>query len=878
MTNSTIAGNVQGLVQNSSGTVIMNFDGNSVDTAKLEETYLTWLMQTAGKIDLARFDSRMQNEDPLQLEAIYTALLTRSSDQKEREMTRESKPLSALAMLERHPHLVLLGWPGSGKSTFVNFVVVCLAGERLKDPHANLTRLIAPLPDKEGEDEPEPQLWTHGALLPVRVILREFASSQCLPAPGQKATLNHLWQFLDKSYREKWPASDLVKYLQDQLITHGGLILLDGLDEVPESRRLQIKQVVQGLVDAYHCCRILVTSRTYAYRPKDEQSKNDWRFPNFVETELDFFSEGQIRRFADSWYMNVGPRSGLRAASFTEKANDLKQQIFNKENLQDLAKRPILLTLMCILHLHGTRLTGKRVELYRDTVDLLLHRWENWIVAGQKTAEAEYPSLSEWLRVNRIEGGKEKIRRVLNKLAFDVHMAQAEPKGTANIEGEELSRRLLDFDKADDELKVRQLLKYLNQRAGILVLADTAKDDVFTFPHRTFQEYLAACWLTDTEDFCEDMAELVGQDPNRWREVALLAGAKQALGGANNIWNLVEELCYEDVTPKADLKAMKLAVIAAEHIVETANLQELGRRGQRCVARVKAWLKYIMETTPSLDARERATAGQLLGLLGDDRPWVGLKDGLPDIVWHTVPTGTFIMGKGKEQHTVTIPYDYRVSRYPVTQMQYQVFVDDGGYTDKEWWTVKGWQWKVVDERTANRKYGLPFDLPNHPVVGVSWYEAVAFCNWLTARLRAVGKLGANESIKLPSEAEWEKAARGTDGRTYPWGEFLDPDKANYDKTGIGATSAVGCFPNGVSPCGAMDMAGNVWEWCSSEYKPYPYQADDGREILTSHSNKVLRGGSWIDVMADLRCAYRNFFNPYYNYENFGFRYFCVPIF
>ncbi len=839
----------------------------SIDS-ELEETYLHWLLQTAGKVDLARFDPKMQdkeNEAPLKLEAIYTALLTRSSDQKERDMTRESKPLSALAMLERHRHLVLLGGPGSGKSTFVNFVVVCLAGERLKNPQANLAKLTAPLPDRKGQDEKEAQPWAHGALLPVRVILREFAI-QGLPAPGQEATLDHLWQFLDKSYRAKWPAYDLVTYLQSQLSKQGGLILLDGLDEVAEARRPQIKQVVQELVNAYHKCHILVTSRTYAYRSKDEQFSHNWRFPDFVETELDFFSEGQIRRFVHSWYLNVGARRRFQADFCTQRAKDLELSIFDQEKLADMAKRPILLTFMGILHMDGIALTTNRARLYESTVELLLDHWENYWAGTIKEEEADqYSSLSEWLRIKGIPGGKDRIRRVLNRLAYDVHMAQAELKGTANIEGEELSRRLLDYDSHDDNIKVKQLLKYLNQRAGILVLADTEKDNVFTFPHRTFQEYLAACHLTTERNFNKTMAELVWQDPNRWREVALLAGAKAADGVADNVWTLVRKLC-PCVPPKE--KGMLPAIVAAQHLVESADLTELDEEMDALVARVKAWLKYIMETTPSLDARERAEAGRILAQLGDDRPGVGLKDGLPDIEWSkTVKAGPFIMGSNqysseKPEHSVPIPYDYQISRYPITQAQYQAFVDDGGYTEK-WracWTGDGWQWREKEKRTAPRKYGLPFDLSNHPVVEVSWYEAVAFCNWLTARLAQTSEVFKTSevlTIKLPSEAEWEKAARGTDGRTYPWeGNEADPDKANYDKTGIGATSAVGCFPGGASPCGAMDMAGNVWEWCSSAYKPYPYQADDGREDFTSHSDKVLRGGGWSNYGSDVRAMDR----------------------
>ncbi len=178
-------------------------------------------------------------------------------------------------------------------------------------------------------------------------------------------------------------------------------------------------------------------------------------------------------------------------------------------------------------------------------------------------------------------------------------------------------------------------------------------------------------------------------------------------------------------------------------------------------------------------------------------------------------------------------------------------------------------------------------MPNHPVVNVSWHDALAYCGWLSKRLEESDKTPSPlaESLRegrmritLPSEAEWEKAARGSDGRLYPWGDDEpDPDRANYADTGIGFTSAVGCFPAGATPDdgiddGIMDLAGNVWEWTRSKRRDYPYVPDDGREALDDKTaSRVLRGGSFVNPAYVLRASDRIDFRPEVDADFFGFR-------
>ncbi len=860
------------------------------DPDEMRHCYLNHLYERVRRIALSGIDPEAASkaEAQLNLGAVYTALrtltreehehLSRKNCLPEQMMRGEQRRLSALHQLDRHKRLVLLGEPGSGKSTFVNFVTLCMAGELLGQ-QPNLARLREPLPPEDEEEEKEKeqalQPWSHGALLPVRVVLRDFAA-RGLPPVGEQATAKHLWDFIAAEL-EAAALRDYEPHLAQYLQRHGGLILLDGLDEVPEAkhRRVQIQQSVEDFAATFRKCRFLITSRTYAYQ------QQAWRLGTFEETVLAPFDKGQIWRFVDRWYAHIAQLRDFDGDEAQGRAVLLRRAIFNSERLQALAERPLLLTLMASLHAwRGGSLPEKREALYADTVDLLLDWWER--PKAVRDQEGNYvvqqPSLAEWLQVDR-----EKVRDLLERLAYEAHAAQPDLLGTADVPEGELLSGLMRLSK-NPEANPAQLIRYLSQRAGLLVPRGVG---VYTFPHRTFQEYLAACYLTDY-DYPDCVAELARGDPNRWREVALLAGAKAARGTASAVWSLVDALCYQALSEEiaqAEPDACG-ALLAGQALVESADLDQVSERNQPKVERVQAHLVRVM-TDGKLPAVERVAAGNTLAKLGDPRPGVGLReDGLPDIVWCEVPAGPFLMGSTdddgmafgdeKPQHTYNIERPYAISCYPVTNAQYTTFVETGGYTERSYWIEDGRSWRERKNVTGPEEYGAPFNLPNHPVVGVSWYEAVAFCRWLTEHLRQRGELGTNEEISLPSEAQWEKAAGSDDGRIYPWGESPDPEKANYSDTGIGTTSAVGCFPGGASPYGAEDLSGNVWEWTRSLSKDYPYDPGDGREDLDADGRRVLRGGSFGGSDNGARCAARDFRSPLNLSSSSGFRLVASP--
>jgi len=186
-------------------------------------------------------------------------------------------------------------------------------------------------------------------------------------------------------------------------------------------------------------------------------------------------------------------------------------------------------------------------------------------------------------------------------------------------------------------------------------------------------------------------------------------------------------------------------------------------------------------------------------------------------------------------------------------------------------------------RSDNHDY--PQTADDYPLIWVNWREAQAYGDWLTDALRGAKDLPAALArllqggwcIRLPTEAEREKAARGSDGRVYPWGNEWVEGRANTYEVGIDGPSAVGRFsPAGDSPYGAADMVGNVWEWCQSLYRPYPYRADDGREDLRAAGTRVLRGGAWPNGREDARCAYRADLLPGNCGGSIGFRVVFAP--
>ena len=919
--------------KNAENTVIIAGDRNEITVggkklaasdAKLEllfRAYLGWLAKECGRVPLGIIDIRFAREHRVRLDEIYVELDVtspgRPGEVEERRnwawrLTRGEAPgrlaaREALARTEAKYH-VLLGDPGSGKTTLANRLCGALAVAEDGLPKALR------------------------GLVPIRFVLREVAARH-LTSEVARGTANMFWMALTDELERSLGsvvAARILPHLQERLFESGGFVVFDGLDEVPEAggRREVLLEAVGNLVSmlAGSPTRVLVTARPYAY------ADPAWHLANFKILALAPFDARQIERFILSWYATAARRAFFTWSeeAVEAKREQLRTALNGRPYLADLASRPLLLTLMASLHASWGQLPEDRAHLYEETVRLLLGRWPRR--QELKTSFAAVLQLEE-----------SRLRRALERLAFTVHRRQGIDPGRdvdpADITEEEL---LIAFRSLLEEAGPDRLLEYFADRAGLLI---RRREGIYAFPHRSFQEYLAACHLGGQPDPMTRLREFAFEDPTWWREVILLGigRARSGVGVGDAMGYLMALLPSgpEESGPVEDVH-WHVAVLAGQALLEMRILgtEAAGETLNKLVIdRARRWLVKLLEEG-RLSLKERAEAGDILGRLGDPRPGVGVlpseivgrklprhrREYTPYIDWREVTAGPFLMGSAesdslawpdeKPQHEVDLN-SFWIGRHPITNAQFRPFLESDGYSNRDYWTEAGWAWLKGDEidvsiypeelrrqaaeYSARRSRDLRiqpffwsderFSTPNRPVVGVTWYEAFAYARWLEVRLASPGAAvslpsqhspsepGACWRVRLPHEAQWEKAARGTDARLWPWGkEFAD--LGNTAESEIGEPSPVGIFRGDRSPWGTSDMAGNVWEWTTtmwsrSSFKEpdfrYPYRMDDGREKLEGLSLRVIRGGSFYDDRKLARCSARNCSDPAHFSLFVGFR-------
>lgn len=781
---------------------------------------------------------------------------------------RRSKALPVLQALIRSPRILLLGAPGSGKSTFVNYLAHCLASQQL---YPELQPITERLPGW-------PLAWYNA--IPIHVTIRDLATwivTEGITQRNSRLLLDYLQNWLHQRILDEY-----YFVLKDALRRGDALLLLDGLDELPEDERLwrQIKEMIVDLPSAFPTIPILATCRVLSYRTRIWQLDSE-TWPVFELAEL---TDQQIHHFVDDFCQLVGVARGV--ATDTSERGRLLQAVMRPDLLR-LARNPLLLTVMALVHLHKGKLPDARALLLEAVVELLLWRWEAIKLQDPNGSETSWRQLLTAVQVNELM-----MKERLWKLAFHIHgrTHATEQESTADISEIELLATLRDLHPQRSLDWAAQLAAIIQLRAGLLL---EKQPKLYGFPHRTFQEYLAACHLATQRDFTRQALLLVEQH-QRWHEVILLAIGYLA-HCANSIERplmLIGELCPEvvglqgssllkttvAVGSSAELGWIKIW-LAAKALLEVgvARAQSL-YQGRALVERLRSQLTILI-THDLLEPRLRAEAATALSVLGDPRNFDEMA---------AIPAGTFLMGNHRAQmskivelgvpslirvgiaeadahryvlaavpqHSVVVGA-YQIGRYPITNEQYARFVAATGHAAPDHW----------------RGNSPPPELQTHPVVYVSWYDALAYCGWRSEQ--------EGSCYRLPTEAEWEKAAIGDQGTLFPWGDELHITHHNNYQAGVSGTSSVGIFAAGMSPYGCFDMPGNVYEWTSSlwgteTWQPsyrYPYNATDGREDPAAAETvyRVLRGGAYYLSHVFTACTYRDRDVPTNKGRSLGFR-------
>lgn len=629
------------------------------------------------------------------------------------------------------------------------------------------------------------------------------------------------------------------RFLQQRLERGECLLLLDALDEVvAEVAYRRIANEINRFAVTYHQNQIIVTSRIAGFRGL---------LQGFLQLEVQEFNEKQVGLFIRNWFADSQPDEQKA------RVDGLLRSLGRSARMRLLAANPLLLSIIALLYERRFTLPERRVELYEECIQVLLEKRE---IEKGLDIKARFPA--------------EKKRGALQSIAAQFH-----EKGVRIFTKEDLLTALSEAlpNLGYPATRSSEFLQEVMERSGLLRQKSRTSYD---FAHLTFQEFFTASAFYAKGDVESLLRNL---DNPWWREVILLF-----VGLEDDATQLLERLKEHNVLMAANALADAHQVqtdafekIAGKIIDELKYLmEEDSERRQEAadaLAEIARWgaTEYLIQKSRDegqppvalaavlglAHAADRAVLDSLFEPLGpilrllnrslgrfnaevNERILSLLETlGFPMVF---VPSGEFLMGLNeapdeRPPHQVYLD-DYWIDRYPVTNAQFQRFISETVYQAQGGWRR---------EFTPGKE--------NHPVVNVSWHDATYFSKW-------AGKA-------LPTEAQWEKAARGTDGRVYPWGNQWDGSRCNISGRG---TTPVDQYLNGVSPCGCFDMSGNVLEWCEDWYDKDYYRNSprDNPKGASSGKYKVLRGGSWGGNSRNTRVTFRLRYGPslWFNYDGF----------
>ncbi|QQO55287.1 MAG: SUMF1/EgtB/PvdO family nonheme iron enzyme [Thiohalocapsa sp. PB-PSB1] len=758
------------------------------------------------------------------------------------------QPLRAALCAENR--LVIIGDPGCGKTTFLRWVAHCLAADRLRRDPGLAERRLGLTPTDAGPR------------LPLMIAIADWLdyARSCRGRPDNP-TMNDGAAWLTSYLAARANDADQELKADDfrQLLKDGqAILLLDGLDEAPDqAERQQAVRRIEAVARAWPNCPMVVTSRPAAYQDKAV-------LLGFAQVSIQALDPPAIDGFLQRWSAALFPQRPEQAAGYHRA---LAAALASRREIRLLASNTVMLTALAVVHWNEKRLPEQRAELYESVL--------RWL------------SESRDQRPDRIK--PQRCRQLLGELALA--MLDSQQGRQVQVPRRWAAEQLADRFGADPDA-VERAETFLAEEeidSGIIV----RRGHQLRFWHLSFQEYLAAQALAGRTD-PDRNARLLAADADHglilhrpeWREpVLLLAGVLYLQGEAkvNGLIGGILDRLGEQPSRAAQARAVGLIGLLLRDLDPFA-FQPADRRWRQTLDAAMA--VFDPEQAAAIPLRDRIAAADALALAGDPRlDWTDPER------WVALPGGSFYMGAQRSDqrapnydpeayeneapvHRVRID-PFQISRFPVTVADFAQFLDDSP-ADPRWWRAGG-----ADRPPEPDDWDAQQQHPSRPVVRVSWYHAMAFCAWLTDRLRRhqnpKGRFSLADGlvVQLPSERQWEYAARGKQGRRYPWGDQPpDPDRANYADAKVGDPSPVGIFPGDCTPEGVLDMAGNVVEWCLDAYDEYSEgDADNPLRIGEGGVSRVLRGGAFYFSSWDLRCSFRYWVASVNRFRYVGFR--CV---
>ncbi len=732
---------------------------------------------------------------------------------------KQMKDITIEQIINKSNRSIILGDAGSGKTTLFHHLV-----HKYSTPDTEYIPILLTL--REWLKNP--------AQGPIQAFCRLFAQNQ--------------WELDAGRIRELETA--LIKQWQNGKI----LLLLDGLDEMSEADLKTTCNWIEAVAGQGN--KILVSCRRASYRALLDRR-------NWLLYSINPFNADDRLEFIYNYFQGQ-----------PEIAKRLSDLVEIRSGLRSLGQVPLLMGLICYIYEQSRQaLPEKRVELYERCVEVLLLRREEQQFEAITDFKKKFLGHLAFYFFNHAD---QQRREVFTRAEVLVELLKI------TREKSEL-RSLLPVDRIDDFFE--ELVK-----KNSLLLA--VGNEQLCFPHRSFQEYFAACYLDEQSDGFVQVTEKLYKDPYWTETICLYAGMQtnatrlvnalgNTLGKQGRLdlvlrlipdtirldWDQLDKVTLNWKVRRSAVEQLVLPEPNPDRVEEIINILE-GVLKADVNANVRYSALIALEKVGTPEAKRIVGATHIIPeyVLLEHKPYSDTIRGIKFQINQTagrppnmvlVPGGSCTMGETNKKVTVKPFY---MSIFPVTNREFRQFVEASGYNAEKYWTKEGWKERNKEKWEIPRLWDhARFNQERQPVVGVSWYEAFAYCHWLTEAQKA------KKPFRLPKEEEWEWAARGPKGNECAFGEWNEDiprwDSWNdYDKGLTSGTSRVNSvYKENISDFGLSDLTGNVWEWTDSWY--------------TEDKYRVIRGGSWdYNGHGNLRAAFRYYLDPRLRDNDVGFRY------